>query len=277
MPNYLKGSLLFAVTTDPDNPADASAHSGGWSESHWSNVVGTIAVDCATLAQARARLLPAEVSIIGYRVENFTVTGNKLTPNGTSSGRFQYPGSNGRNLNLPQDGVLMSGSTSGAPNANRFNLRGLPDSIIQKGEYQPDPAFKGGMTNYVNTLINAQWGFLGRIKTTPSARVNSIAAGVVTLNGPVGGVANVDYLRLNRVYDNNGNPVKGTFLITDITGNAYTVQGLGATAVGAPSGSARIDALAFYIYNKVVPNRAVVRKIGRPFEQYRGRASARAR
>lgn len=275
MANFAKGTLLFAVTTDPDDRVTASPHSGGWSESHWGNVNPIVLPFLQQLAQRRANMLPAECSVIGWRNEIFTLTGNKLFPVGATSGRFQYPGMQTPNMNLPQDSLMVSAVTDAAPNATRFNLRGLPDYVIQKGEYQPSPNFKTQFTNYANELINSRWGFIGRVKTGASARVNSINVGVVTLNGAVGGVVNESYLILNRVYDSNGNPVTGKFLITLIAGNAYTVEGLAGVSVTIPSGTARIDSLAFYQYTEITPNRAVIRKIGRPFEQYRGRASAR--
>lgn len=276
MATFVRTSWLFAVTTDPTDATSASPHSGGWSESHWCAPSDFVAANARTLASRRANLLPGQGSIIGYRLESFDLTGNKLSPLGATSGRFLYPGLDSRDLNLPQDSLMMNGAGSGVPNAARFNLRCIPDGIITRGEYQPSPAFKGALTLYSNGLIAVGYGFIGRVKTGLSARVNSIAAGVVHLNGAVGGVANTDFLRLNRVYDDLGNPVKGTFLITNITGNAYTVSGLAGVSVSQPSGSARIDALDFFQYGVINPARAVVRKIGRPFEQYRGRASARA-
>jgi len=272
----VRTSLLFAVTTDPTDTAAANPHSGGWSESFWGPQIANQLPYTQTLALHRARLLPGEAQIIGYRIETFDLSGNKLTPSGATSGRFRYPGVPGRDLNLPQDALMMSGQAAGAINNSRFNLRCLPDGMTTGGEYQPTPAYKATLTLYSQVCTNGHWGFIGRVKSGSSARVNSIAGGVVTLNAPVGGVANVSFLRLNRVYDVNGNPVKGSFLITAINGNAYTVAGLGATSVTIPSGSARIDVLALFAFGTVVPSRAVVRKIGRPFEQYRGRASARA-
>lgn len=268
-------SLLFSVTTNPTNLGTASAHSGGWSESHWSYPSTAILPYIRALALVRSPMLPSQASIIGYRIQNYTITGNKLFPVGSTSGGLLYPGGYTNDMNLPQDGVTLTASGVAVPNATRFTLRGLPDSQIANGEYQPSTAFATAMNTYCARLVADGWGFIGRVKTGLSARVLSIDqnTGAVTLNGPVGGQANVDFLRLNRVYDEQGIPLKGAFLITAIAGNVYTCPELKGYAVSKASGTARIDALSFYSYASCQPQRAASRKIGRPFQGYRGRRS----
>jgi hypothetical protein len=269
-------SLLFDVTTAPSDLTAASPHSGGWSESHWTLSVTDLTTNfLPLLAQRRAALLSSLSSIIGFRVENFTISGNKLLPGGTTSGRFLYPGGFGGTLNLPQDALQISIPAQSAPNVSRSNLRGMPDTVVALGEYQPTTGYKTAVASFLQTLNNGGWGFVGRVKSNPSARVNNIAAGVVTLSANVGGVAGTSYLRMNRVYDTLNNPIRGAYLITAIAANVYTLQGFPSQNVTTPSGSARVDALQYFGYSIGVPVRAVSRKIGRPFEQYRGRASRR--
>jgi len=266
-------SFLFSVTTAPPDLASAVAHSGGWSESHWRSVVLPLSdVFVTSLARKRANLLPSYASCIGVRSEVFTVSGNKLFPQGTDTARFLYPGGQGESLNLPQDALQCVATTGIGPNASRFTLRCLPDFVIESGEYYPTTGFKTAVTTFF-TELNAGWGFVGRDRSQPSSRVNHIAGNVVTFAANIGGTENVSFIRFNRTYDDLGLPIKGTYLITNIAGNVYTVQGLNRTLSGAPSGSARVDLLTFFAYVKTSPQRAVTRKIGRPFEQYRGRRS----
>jgi hypothetical protein len=268
-------SWLFDVTTNPTNLSIASAHSGGWSESHWSP--NTLPADSGYIrdwAQYRARLLPSEASIVGFRLENFSIVGNKLLPGGTAGGKFQYPGVYGGDLNLPQDAISCAGASATSTNSAKFNLRCIPDSQIVNGEFQPGSGYLSALNAFLANLVNAVWGFIGRVKSNPSAQVMGIASGgVVTLSANVGGAPGNGFLRLNRVYDTLGNPVKGTFPMTNVAGPVYTVSGLGATTVSKPSGTARLDGLSFYAYGTTSIGRACSRKIGRPFEQYRGRRS----
>ena len=38
-----------------------------------------------------------------------------------------------------------------------------------------------------------------------------------------------------------------------------------------PSGTARLDKISYFRYSTLIPSRCVIRKVGRPFQQYRGR------
>lgn len=269
-----KISLIFSVTTNPTNLTAASARSGGWTESHWSQNTGPPLTYTQALAALRAPMLPTEASIVGYRVQNYNIQGNKLLPLGSASANFLFPGSLVNDLNLPQDGLQCSGTANASTNTTRFVLRAIPDSQIAFGEFQPTTAFRTLLQNYLLQLVSQSWGFVGRVKTGLSARVMSITtAGVITLNGPVGGAAGIDFLRLNRVYDVNGDPIKGTFAITNIAGNVYTCAGPIGRVVNVPSGSARIDAISFYPYGSAAIGKAVSKKIGRPSNQYHGRRS----
>jgi len=269
-------SLLFSITTTPPDRSAAVPHSGGWSESHWRN--GTLAadsLDIPVLARARALLLPQQASIIGFRVALYDLTANKLTPRGTSTGKFLYPGSEGVQTGMPQKSLELSGKGLGEPNSNRMVLRGIPDVMVQQGEYTPTSAFSAKITRFTNVLTLQGWGFIGRDLAQATVRVTSIAGGVVTL--PAAGVFAVgDYMIFRGVTDIDGNPVSGSYLITaavdDIT---FTLQGLPAVTVSVASGTCRKDIVKFLLLSDVTPHRAVVRKIGRPFESYRGRGSKR--
>lgn len=274
MATYGKYTHLLAVTTNPGDRAAASPHSGGWSESHFGTPSDNFLTFLTNSAVKRANLLPAQASIIGWRYETFDLTGRRLTPLGAVSGRFQFPGISSQGLNLPQDALMISATASGNPNATRFNLRALPDGVTLNGEYQPTGVFTTDLNDFLQYLKARNYGFIGRNKTSPSSNVITIQAGVIQLNANIGGVTG-DYIRLNRVFTANGTPVKGSYRIDSVAGANYTVIGLGATAVTQPSGSARLDTLSFFNYGTLTPNRAVSRKIGRPFEQYRGRASKR--
>lgn len=267
-------SLLFSVTTTVENPSVSVAHSGGWSESHWSNTLAGITLpSIESLCAYRAFILSQSATITGYRIQDFTISGNKLLPLSSSSGRVLFPGGSLDTVNMPQDGLSIYMSTVGAPNVSRQVLRGMPDYTIVAGEFAPNAGYLSRVNQYMAWLVSAGWKFVGRDRSVANSRVMGINAGVVTLAGPVGGVANTSFLRLNRVTDSNGNPVTGTFPITAIAGALYTVTGLAGVTVTVPSGTARIDQLAVFSYGAGRIGRSVVRKIGRPFEQYRGRAS----
>ena len=269
-------SFLFALTTDPDDRGSASPHSAGWSESWWRTGITTSSEPAIReLGQARARMLPLEASIIGFRIGVYTLSGNKIIPSGSSTGKLSFAGVSGAFTDLPQVALEMSGKTGGGANVSRFTLRGIPDSIMLKGEYQPNVNFKGTLTRFTNKLISGNWNFLGRDLGQPVAQVLSIAAGVMTTDGGLG-VAVGDFVRLLRVFDGYGESVQGAYRVTVVgAGNTYTLAGFDPAIVVLNSGSARKDVVALFPFSEVEPSRATIRKVGRPFESYRGRRSKR--
>ena len=269
-------TFLFSLTTNPADRSSASPHSAGWSESWWTKehifLSGRV---IPRLASCRARLLPANASIIGFRLANYTISGNRLKPTGSSTGKLQYMGLPGTNVDLPQVAVEMTGSARGAANQSRFSLRGVHDSIMVNGEYQPDPDFKRNMTLFCNQLTSDDWGFIGRDLTVPSANVLNVVAGVITLDGALG-LAVGDYLRFHRVKDDDGKPIQGAYRVTALANGGLTVTVANlAQIVTTANGTARWDKIDLYEFAAVAPARAVVRKVGRPFEVYRGRRSKR--
>lgn len=269
-------TMLMQVTTDPQNRGDASPHTGGWSESFWAaNVLEAGNPALVTLCRKRANLLPAPASVVGYRIASYTIAGNKVIPTGSSTAKLQIPGSILRNTDVPQMALELSGQALNGPNSTRFSLRCIPDSQVDRGEYQPDPLFKGLLTQYRNELIQQFWKFMGRDLTKPAIRVNAIAGNVVTLGGPWGGVVGTDFVRFNRVYDDLGLPITGAYLVSAANGNAITLAGFDDRTLTKQSGTVRIDAITLQSFATIEPARIVVRKIGRPFESYRGRQSKR--
>lgn len=269
-----KIETLFQFATDPKNPSAASSHAGGWSEGYWFPGIATApGLTIQPIAQARARIAPLEVSIIGWRATIYDVNGNVMIPRGTSAGRFLYPGNSGFTIDAPQVCVDISGTAQGGPNSNRSSIRGLPDEICARGEYQPTDAYTVLMNAYFAAVKATAAGIVGRVLTGTNARVQSYAAGSVLLSAAIGGVAGTDFLRFKRCYDQNGNPVKGSFLINTIVGNTYTIVNGPAQIVKVPSGTARIDAIGYLKYATLQVDRLFVKKVGRGFQQYRGRRS----
>jgi len=269
--------MLMQVTTEPIQVMDAVGHTGGWSESWWTNSIPRAdqAGPFLALMTARANLLPLQAGIVGFRIANYTISGNKLLPGGAQTGRILKRGTNAT-TDLPQV-ALEIGCTSAEGNSSQPSLRCIPDVVMKQGEYQPSATFRNSVIYYCSRVVEDGWCILGRNLTLPTARVLSIVAGVATLSGPIGAVAGESYIRLGRVKDQNGRNVQGAFYCSAIgVGNLYTLTGLPQGLVVGESGTARVDAIVLRDITGAVASRAVARKVGAPFQRYRGRASKRA-
>ena len=268
----------FNYTSVPEDPTSASAHSGSWSENHWDNA-GLSANDplLSAIAIARAGMLPKQAAVIGIRTQQYTIDQNKLVPGGTSTFKTLVAGNQTYDSNLPQDGLRFSALCAGQPKAIRFTAAAIPDDVIKGGEYTGDPAFNRFVVAYINALIRAGLGSVVADFTQPSIRVLGIAPPVIRLETASAGYA-TNYIKLKRVVDSHTNlPIKGSFLCDSVAGQNYTVEGLDPTAIAGPGGFARRDFIKFAPYAEIKVDRATPRKIGSPFEKYRGRRSKRTR
>jgi len=273
MPSKL--TFIFQTQTEAADASLARPHSGGWTESIWRLGTSTTIQTINQLAEFRARLLPAQTSIVGYRQQVFTLDGNSLIAGGASTGNLNQPGRSNYQCDLPQVALQCSLRSDGNPNSGRLVLRGIPDSQMVTGEYAPNAQFKASVTEYLAILAATQCQFLGRSLAAPNVRVLSITNGVITTDVATG-AAQGNFIRLLRVRETFGNPVTGTYRVSaPPVGFAYTVAGLSNDIVVLNSGRARLDLLALFPITSGSTGRSRVKKIGRPFESFRGRASKR--
>lgn len=270
-------TILMQITTAPNDRTEADPHTAGWSESYWVNGdIATATVSVQELLTKRALLLPAQGAIVGVRNAKYDIVGNALVPKGASTARLRKAGSGTYGTDQPGVSLMLACTGTNVPNATKMCIRGIPDVVIIGGEYGPDTTFKGRMTQFT-TLLKSGWGFVGRDLSQPAQKVISIAGNVVTLAATVGGNNNVDNLIFKKVRDNDGNPVKGSYLMTAGGGTAtYTLAGGLNRTKTVPGGTARLDKIAFFTFQTVDVDRAVLRKVGRPFASYRGKASKKA-
>jgi hypothetical protein len=277
-----KLSNIFQLTTDATFPGYGVDRTGGWSEGFWVNGDPTVFLPLWQAVQtARARFLPAQASIVGQRSQQYTISGNKLLPGGTSSGTVLVPGNPNYPCDIPQMNYELPVQASLAPNKSRLNLRGIPDQFVVTGELAPSRAFLTAIQNYINALrvIGFAAGFVGRNISLGSVRVISYKPpaganpGLLTTDNPIPAFANGNFVRFHRVYDDSGNPVKGAFVAASIGGNQYNLATGPDQTVTQPSGTIRVDQIAFMPYGNFSTGEITTRKVGKPLKGFRGRRS----
>jgi len=270
-----KISFLLAVTTQPTTPGAASPHSGGWSESHWLETPRELShFSIVDLATFRALSLPRQCSVIGVRGQLYTLSGNRILPGGSATAKLIRPGNVAWTVDVPQAGLEISATFEGRPNGSRFSLRGFPDECVINGEFSPVGNIIANITTFTNSLRSQAWGSIVRDLSQPSSRVLGITNGVLSVDD-LQDWAVGQYLILRRCQTAFGTPVKGSFRISaiDVGAKTVTLPALVGTLAAIARGTVRRDQVVWARYAAFGQGRIGVKKIGGPFEKYRGRRS----
>lgn len=280
----MKAVILFQISTTAGSSAPGiglvgRAHIGGFSESVY--LGGTDVADFLArlrgnatyglgLLPARAALLPTSGSIIGLRIYQ------------SGGGRAQayaaaYPGSSGLQTDVPQVAILCKGGSASGGVTRRWTVRAIPDSQVSNGEFTPNPAFVAAINAYFYALQNVQ--FLATDTTNPVGDIFQVdATGLVTLRANSPFVAG-DIVTMNRLVTNTGlSRLEARVSGIGPLASQFTVAGWPALTT-ATSGTVTVKSRSYYSieYAQSSVVRALVRKVGRGFEQYRGRRSKRRR
>jgi hypothetical protein len=283
MPTIYKTSFIFQFAPSPDVQSALAGRVAGWTENFWHQQKLTVA-QITALATKRATMLGDNDCIIsGWRITPYTYTGNKLVPGHSSVGSLLIGGKSGGVVNSPDDALRMEASADGIPITWNFFLHAIPDVVISSGRYVPTVGFTRNLGIFMSYLTGTAGGippayWLGRDPTQVAQRVLSVngTTGVVKVQAPLGVVANADFIRLRRVFSDEGLPIKGTFLCTLVVVNldgsvSYTLSGLPVLSRSTPSGTARKDVINVGVMSGAEPRLLASRKVGRPTALYRGR------
>lgn len=274
----VKVTFLFEMSTAPQGGGRARV--AGWTES-WidqTNVLNGTAIVTAALAYARARclLLPPTSECIGVRLTD-------LDTKATRTAQFSVLGANRQTTDLPQMSLLLRINARGNPNHFSFYLRNVPDSLIVGGEYSPVAAgasgFTGALVQWWN-LLATQYRFRGKDATLPKFEIMTInASGVVELNEASSGIVVGGKVQIRRTqFDDTccgGGGVYKVKAVTDVENFQLAGWDGGNSHGGTVSLKSGIFAyqIAFPPSQNELVVRAVERKVGRPFDLFRGRRS----
>lgn len=279
--SYFKVVLLFQDSTGAGAGGPTPAqHLGGWSESFISKASDITSLNLflyepgvwgAGLCPARASLLPFSASIVGQRISII------LPKTGSSQTRGRtFPGLPLYKTDVPQMALQCTVPAVGAVNVRRFSIRCIPDFQVDYGEFSPDFPYDTFLKTYFNEL--KQWSFTGQDFTQTVYQVADIDA-----NGLLSTVGN-NTIQIGDTVAVQGFKIafpptivsfKRTVTAVGPTANKFTLDNwVGAAGVG---GTVRKVSYAVYDMDgaNAVAARISVRKVGRPFGQYRGRRSKR--
>jgi len=265
-----KMTALFTDSTNKSGTLPAGVRVAGWSESWWYDGTITAAqVSMHYINTARAGLLPNSAAIVGQRYQS--------TDGGSSTTAFVYPGTNGNLTDVPQMALLCFAQGAGRPNVRRFTLRGIPDIYVYEGEFGSGSNWTALWGLWTQQLERYGAKFRARDLSQPRLPFLSINLGGLVTTAATHGLAPGAKIQFFRLRDQYNRPVKGVFTVTAApTTTTFQLQNYELGECGAGEYRRVVDPIYCSVQAAaVLPIRAVVRKVGRPFGQYRGRASRR--
>ncbi len=256
------------------------SHLGGWSESIYffsdsvSDCVDALKIGAGgnpALLPSRAALLSGTSNIIGVR----------LYQGGAGKGQsfaFAYPGPAGVNTDVPQMALLCRAANVTFGSSRLFTLRGIPDVQVVGGEWIPSPAYANLVGDYFRALQN--FAFRGLDPAIAKIKLAGVSAGgVATSAGSAIPWGVGTQVTISKVVDADGLFRSWTGFITAAATPPPSVT-IPTWPWGLCTGGT-VTIKSFILSGMLAANiavrRVVVRKIGRPFEQYHGRRSKRRR
>jgi len=267
-----KVTNLFKMSTIGTGE-QATGRSGGWSEGWYFNgdISGAITKNTAGggLAQTRARLLCATASIIGQRYQ--LVSPLPVGPS-VSRGK-EFPGDPNFPTDIPQMALLSTMTGVGVANVKHHIMRGLPDIMVLFGEFIPTQSYKSKLFDYFQAL--AGFSFKGLDLSVAKVAIISFneVTGLVTTAAAHGFAVDEEagFTGLKELpNDPASQQTRQVIEVPSSTTFKVLPRPLGRTFV---IGFVRRKVS---VYPAVDPTnsdweRVITRKVGRPFDQFRGR------
>jgi len=269
---FTKVTNIFKLNT-LGSTGENTARTGGWTESWYFNGDITGAINANTrasgLAAVRARLLPYSGDIVGQRYQHV----DPLPVGAAVSRGKEFPGNIAFATDIPQMSLLVTIIGVGVPNTKHHIVRGIPDDQVKFGEYLPNAVFKGLMFDYLDVLRGFSFkGIDTTIAKVPIVSFNEIT-GLVTTAG-VHGFAVDEIAAFTGLKELPNDPAiqltrpvievpsSTTFKVPALPlGRNFVIGFVRRKVTIYPA----VDGLSSSV------ERAITRKVGRPFDQFRGR------
>ncbi len=242
----------------------------GWTES-WIDASGeTRAIklnNFRRLCGYRAAMLCSTAAIVGQRYQ-------ELDPKSASfTDARRYPGNSTFPSDTP-DLALYCRAVSTDVNTRPVYFRGIPDTVCADGEIVRGQTWEAAFNDFNNWVRG--YSFRGRNYANPTIPIQTIVNGLLTSNAAHGVVAGNTVKIVKSVGAAGSAPVSGTFKVNSVP----TIATL--TLVNFPTGTwnggtIQLQSIGYHLLPglPLTIGRIVRRKVGRPSEQYRGRASKR--
>jgi len=264
----MKCTALFLFTTTDTNKADGN-RSAGWSESYYYPTAdfAVAANQFGQLCRCRAGLLATGGSIIGQRYQ-------LVDPVGASkSGAVGFTGNSGAAADVPQMALLITAEASGTTNKRSLIVRGVPDARVVGGNYSPSTDYDRRLGIFYAGLRNG-WVMRGANMGNQKSPIISIDTTGVVTTSIAHGLAAEQRVQILRTIMPNDRQKGGVYTVmAPVTATTFKIAA--DFTLPTHGGKARKYEIVNPNYGACELQRVVVKKVGRVFFPYRGRASVR--
>ncbi len=265
----IKCTLLIQHTTG-GKAGEGGARVGGWSESYYADTTEfTVAlVRTNALCSLRAALLPQGSVVVGQRYQ-------QVNPVGTSrTGSATFAGNGGVPQDIPQMALYCRARTQNTANVRELVIRGLPDERVVNGNYDPERTYTAALNQFF-TFLRTGWVMRGLdLSQQRTAIVSIVAPGTITTTVPHG-LSVGQQFKILRTTQSNGRQAGGVYTVLTTATNKTLTADIDL-ALPAKGGSVRAYAIVYPPIGDCEIDRVGIRKVGRNFFQYRGRAVRRS-
>lgn len=287
-----KCTALMNITTGLDNPVPrkraAGVSEGIYTTQSNPNTVQTMFEE---LCRKRAPLLPVGAVIIGQRYQTVDPVGPASVVNRA------FPASSALGCDYPNLSLQMNSKGVGVRNVRRGFIRLMPDIMIKDGEFFPgNDTWMRSLQNYFVALSG--WQFRGDDLTVPLVPLvgytpeSSTTEGIVETEEAHGWVAG-NIILLQKMQDpeskrfvsyrakviSTGSTTTALVKLIKATNSGFKQGGRGRKSIPmyhtiAPTGVTG-NVFAPSIVQGTIAGKITSKKVGRPFDLFRGHATAK--
>lgn len=255
----------------------AQVRTAGWSETWYFNGSLTDAQlrfggNAESWCLNRAQLLPDNGSITEQRYQQVNPAG----PTAVTKNRFT--GASTLGCDAPQVALLCSYPSRDLLNTRHWAIRDLPDARQQDGEYNPSQKWGDALVVF-NFYIRENFIFRAVDHSTTKSKIITISVpGLVTTKTPHGLVAGQEVFVSRAINNVTTRSFSSIEVVADPVPSATTFNVVGGfEGIAYHGGTCRRYGILYPQVDIPFIERTVTRKVGRPSEEYSGRAKAKRR
>jgi hypothetical protein len=254
--------------------AGATSRIGGISESWYNDLPynsNNLWSKAQEYARLRAALLPNVCAVVAIRYEDIGQLGKVIVQEKTYSGTADTIG------DIPQMALRFNVHSASTGAERKFFLGAVPDARVLRGSYNPAGPWVDNLNLFIVWL---QGNFLMRAikKDVPTVAISGITAPGVVTCGTGLTVTNGMKLQVLRTVNSKDRQVGDVYTVTGrVSDTEFSLQNWnhGVTSGGKIRPYViQYEELQVYPTDAISP-RATTRKFGRPFGEFRGRASTK--